>query len=195
MPLRYKEKVWWHFKKNFLVSKGYKFISIISIFAHKGFSTAISHIIDFTDTKRSHHVERTDYSSAFIKLYRHFLFPSQLSGFIFYIFLYAMTLLTEKQWMETWLVIYFKDRTEGCFFSMFGTRPPLVLSLIAEQHRQETGRAWAGVGRISCPPLTLLLYNPNYRFLSVSLLQLNEPRCGFSQRCCQRFSVAVVWRL
>uniref|UniRef100_A0A674F4I7 protein kinase C n=1 Tax=Salmo trutta TaxID=8032 RepID=A0A674F4I7_SALTR len=38
---------------------------IISVFAHKGFSTAIPRIIHFTDTKRSHHVERTNYLSDF----------------------------------------------------------------------------------------------------------------------------------
>ena len=33
---------------------------VISISAHKGVSTEISHIINLTSTKRSHHVEHTD---------------------------------------------------------------------------------------------------------------------------------------
>lgn len=43
--------------------------------------TGISHIIHFTNTKRSHHVEQTNCLLAFIKLYRKFLFPSLLSWF------------------------------------------------------------------------------------------------------------------
>ena len=53
------------------------------IFAHKGVFTSISHIINFADRKRSHQVERTIDLSTSIKLYRNFLFPSQLSWFFF----------------------------------------------------------------------------------------------------------------
>ena len=47
------------------------------VLAHKGVSSAISRIIDLT--KRSHRVKWRNYLSAFIKLYRNILFPSQLS--------------------------------------------------------------------------------------------------------------------
>jgi hypothetical protein len=43
-------------------------ILTLSVFAHKIISTTISRPIHFTDTKRSHHVEWTNYLSAIIKI-------------------------------------------------------------------------------------------------------------------------------
>lgn len=80
--------------------------------------------------------------------------------------------------METWLVIYFKeDRTEGCILVCL--ERALSLSLPdsrATQAGNREGLSWCGTDILS--PLTLLLYHPDYLFLSVSLLQLNER--GFS---------------
>ena len=54
-------------------------ISIISIFAHKSVSTDISHIIHFTDTKRSHLVVCILFCRRLESLLKNVLFPSGLS--------------------------------------------------------------------------------------------------------------------
>ena len=68
----------------------------ISIYAHKGTSTAISRIIKFTDTKTSHHVEQNNYFCIF-------LIAPKLPVSITVVVLYDMTFVAANVVMsKTW---------------------------------------------------------------------------------------------